>query len=224
MFVEWLDLGTTLALLIYFRKKIWQILVDVFKNHNYKLALNVVITAIPAGIVGLALSKLIDNSSFFSNLFVVAISLIVVGIVMVILERLPRKSEVASLEKLSYKRALGIGLVQILALIPGVSRSGSTIIAGRLLGFNPEHAAEYSFLVSIPIMLGLSLKLFVGNHSYLAAHSGPILISNVAAFIFGLIAISFMLRYLANHKLLAFGWYRIVLGLAAITVGLLVGA
>lgn len=103
-----------------------------------------------------------------------------------------------------------------MALIPGVSRSGSTIIAGRLSGLGARAAAEYSFLASLPIMLGVTVKLLIdgGSLEYFAANAGALLIGNVAAFISGILAVGFLLRYLENHSLALFGWYRI--GLAAV--------
>jgi len=109
--------------------------------------------------------------------------------------------------------------VQVFALIPGVSRSGSTIIAGRLAGLGPAAAAEYSFLASLPIMLGVTLKILVSDRHYLFANLGPLVIGNTAAFIAGMLAIGFLMKYLAGHSLALFGWYRI--GLAAVLALLL---
>lgn len=221
LFIQFIDLGTTLALLIFFRKKLIEIFRDVFVHRNYKLARNIILTALPAAGIGFMLASFIENSSFFGNLLVVAITLTTVGVVMIILEKLPRKAAVKSLEMLPWQRALVIGFVQVLALIPGVSRSGSTIIAGRLSGFNPAQAAEYSFLVSIPIMLGVCAKVLLVNHEYLTANLSVVIISNIAAFLAGLFAVGFMLRYLSRHSLAVFGWYRVGLGLFLLTVGLL---
>lgn len=216
LFLQFIDIGTTLALLVYFRKKIISIVVDIFKHRNYRLARNVLITAIPAGLIGLSLARFIESNWFFGNLFVVAVGLTVIGVIMIILEHLPKAKQVDSMEALPGRRALIIGLVQTIALIPGVSRSGSTIIAGRLSGFNPAQAAEYSFLVSIPIMLGVSAKVLLTNHDYLAANLSTLIISNAAAFVAGMIAIGFMLHYLKHHSLALFGWYRVVIGLSLI--------
>jgi undecaprenyl-diphosphatase len=145
----------------------------------------------------------------------------VVGVFIVLLEKLPRASDVASGEALSPFRALMIGISQVFALIPGVSRSGSTIIAGRLAGLSTAAAAEYSFLASLPIMFGVTLKIFVTDQEYLAANFVPLLIGNTAAFIAGILAVGFLMQYLSHRSLAVFGWYRI--GLAAIlTVVILV--
>jgi undecaprenyl-diphosphatase len=223
LFIEFLDLGTTLALVIYFRKKIYEILHNIFIERNVRLARNLLLTAIPAGIVGYLLSGFLNSSSFFGSALVVAVGLIVIGIVMIVLEKLPKASAVKDGEALSAKRAFVIGIVQVFALIPGVSRSGSTIIAGRLAGLSAKEAAEYSFLASLPIMLGVSLKLFAGHteRAYLMTHASTILISNIFAFIAGMIAVTFMLNYLKRHGLAVFGWYRVVLGLIVIATVLL---
>ena len=220
LFIEFIDIGTLLALLVFFRQKIVSIIKDIFVHKNIALARNILITAIPAGIVGYLLSDFINSSWFFGSLVVVACGLIIVGIIMVVLEKLPKAKEVSSGEALSPLRALIIGLVQMLALIPGVSRSGSTIIAGRLSGLSARSAAEYSFLASLPIMLGLMLKLFAGSaeREYMIANAGMLLIGNIAAFVAGMIAVGFMLRYLSRHSLALFGWYRIALGAIVLLV------
>lgn len=221
LYLEFINIGTLAALVVYFRRKIVTIVRDIFVNKKYKLALNILITAIPAGVIGFLLAGFIESAAFFGSLVVVTITLGVVGVVMVLLERFPKASTVESGEVMSSKRALLIGLVQILALVPGVSRSGSTIIAGRLAGLNPAAAAEYSFLASLPIMLGVTLKILISDRQYLFANLGPLVVGNTVAFVAGMLAIGFLMKYLAGHSLALFGWYRI--GLAAVlTVVLLV--
>ncbi len=215
-FLEFINIGTLLALLVYFWKRIVAICQDVFIKKNYILARNILITAIPAGAVGFFLSDFIDASPFFGSLVVVTCTLAIVGVIMVIVEKLPKASPVESGEKLSPLRAFIIGIVQMFALIPGVSRSGSTIITGRLMGLNPAAAAEYSFLASLPIMIGVTLKVFVksSDRAYFFDHLPMLTVSNLVAFVSGLIAVGFLMRYLAHHSLAVFGWYRI--GLAAV--------
>ena len=223
LFLEFINIGTLLALVIFFWKQIVNICKDVFLNKNIILARNILLTAIPAGVVGFLMSDFIGSSSFFGNVSVVAATLAIVGAVMIILERLPKASLIDGGEKLSAKRAFIIGLVQMFALIPGISRSGSTIIAGRLAGLNPAKAAEYSFLASLPIMIGVTLKVFIkaSDRAYFFDHINILLLSNAVAFVSGLLAIGFLMRYLSKHSLALFGWYRI--GLATVlTVYLLV--
>jgi undecaprenyl-diphosphatase len=218
LFIEFINFGTLLALLIYFRKRILAIIKDVFVSKNIKLARNIVISAVPAGLVGFFLSDFIETNPFFGSMVVVTVTLAVVGILMVVLEKLPKASPIKEGQDLNNKRALGIGLAQVFALIPGVSRSGSTIIAGRLAGLNAAAAAEYSFLVSLPIMFGVVVKLLAkeSDRAYLFEHFPMLLVGNTAAFISGLVAVGFLMRYLAKHSLAVFGWYRI--GLAGILV------
>ncbi|MBC7868998.1 undecaprenyl-diphosphate phosphatase [Candidatus Saccharibacteria bacterium] len=214
LYLEFINIGTFVALLVYFRTRIIDIVRDIFLNKKYKLALNILITALPAGIIGFMLSDFIGSSAFFGSLVVVAVTLGLVGIIMILLESFPKASAVNDGESLSYKRALIIGLAQVSALIPGVSRSGSTIIAGRLAGLNVASAAEYSFLASLPIMFGVTLKVLVSDRTYLMSNLGPLILGNVVAFISGIIAVGFLMKYLSRHSLAIFGWYRI--GLSAV--------
>ncbi len=218
LFLEFINIGTMLALVVFFRKKIWKIILDVFKNRNYRLARNIVITALPAGLIGFMLSDFIGSSWFFASAVVVVFTLAIVGVVMVVLEKLPKLSPVKDGEKLSWQRALVIGAAQVLALIPGTSRSGSTIIAGRLMGLSAAEAAEYSFLASLPIMFGVTIKVLVTDTDYLMGNLDILLISNLAAFLSGLWAVGFLLRYLSKHSLAVFGWYRIGLALVLATI------
>ena len=106
----------------------------------------------------------------------------------------------------------------MLALIPGVSRSGSTIIAGRLAGLSAVEAAEYSFLASLPIMIAVAAKNFIkqSDRTYFIEHSETLIIGNIVAFIAGVLAIGFLMSYLKRHGLAIFGWYRVVLGVVLI--------
>ena len=224
LFLEFINLGTLLALLIYYRKRIWQIIVDIFVNHNVRLAINVIITTIPAVIAGLLLSDIIESSWFFSNMIVIACAMALVGIAMLAIDRLPKMSKLKDENQLTKPRALIIGLAQCVALIPGTSRSGSTIVAGRLTGLDSKSAADYSFLVSIPIMLGVMAKSLISSSSreYIAANLPMLAFSNIIAFISGLIAIYLVMKYLRKkNSLKPFGIYRIVLALIIIVFELL---
>ncbi|MDR2336688.1 MAG: undecaprenyl-diphosphate phosphatase [Candidatus Nomurabacteria bacterium] len=214
LFLEFINIGTLLALLIFFRHKIWHILKDIFIKKRYALAINLILTSIPAGLVGFLLADFIGSSQFFGSLYTVTISMGLVGIVMIILDKLPTMKSVKKMEKLPKRRALTIGLAQVFALIPGVSRSGSTIITGKLMGFSSALAAEYSFLASIPIMLGVTLKMFIksADRAYFFENFSTLVLSNLVAFIFGILAIKILLKYLAKkNSLKTFGWYRVLL-------------
>lgn len=213
MFLEWIDLGTFLALVVYFRHRLLGIYRDIVHKKNYRLARNMLLTAIPAGIVGLLFSKFIESSAFFGSLTTVTVGLAFVGVIMIIVEKLPHASAVKDGAKLSAKRAFLIGVVQVFALIPGVSRSGSTIIAGRLAGLDAAKTAEYSFLASLPIIGAVLLKLIFSSdgREYYMQHALTLSISNLVAFLAGLFAVSFLINYLSKHGLALFGWYRVAL-------------
>lgn len=225
LFLEFINLGTLLALIFYFRKRIWRIILDVFKERNYKMAINLVITTLPAGLAGLLLGDIIENNDFFNSIFTVAGAMGIVGIIMILIDKLPHMSKLENENQLTPIRALIIGLSQILALIPGTSRSGTTIIAGRIVGMDSESSAEYSFLASIPIMCGVCLKMFLSesNRIYLADNLGMLLLSNLVAFIVGWLALAFVLSYLKKPKSLqSFGKYRIIVACLVIGVMLII--
>ncbi len=220
LFIQALDFGTLFALLIYFFPKLVDLARKVFVEHDLRLARNIVLTCIPAGVLGLLLADFIQKSSVLLNPLTVSIMLALVGVLMVVVDRLPKKSDKQSGTDLSPKRALVVGFAQAFALIPGVSRSGSTIVASRIMGLSPKAAAEYSFMVSIPIMLGLVGKLLLkpDDRAYMIAQLDVIIIANIAAFIAAIVAIHFLLQYLSKHGLALFGWYRIALAAVVITV------
>jgi undecaprenyl-diphosphatase len=209
LFIQALDFGTLLALVIFFWPRLVDLARQVFVERNFRLLRNLVLTALPVAVIGLALSRAIESNGFIKSPIVVSVMLAVVGLVMIVLEKLPKLSAKQDGADLTAGRAIGIGLAQVLALIPGVSRSGSTIIASRLAGLKPKAAAEYSFMVSIPIMCGLVLKLLAADYGYIAANWQPLLVGNLAALVAGLIAVKFMIGYLSRHSLAVFGWYRL---------------
>lgn len=220
LFLEWINIGTFLALLVYFRRRLVDIWRDITVNRNWRLLRNIVITAVPAGAVGFVLSDFIADTAFFNSIYTVVVTLLVVGIVMIVLEKLPKLSDIANGEGLPVPRALAIGLLQVCALIPGVSRSGSTIIAGRFMGLSAKEAAEYSFLASLPIMFGVTVKLLVSSsdRAYFADNLVALSVGNLAAFVSGLLAVGFLMRYLSKHSLAIFGWYRVALATVVIGV------
>jgi undecaprenyl-diphosphatase len=220
LLIQALDFGTLLALIIYFFPKLVDLARKVFIEKDYRLARNIVLTCIPAGLLGLALADFIEESEVLLNPLTVSIMLALVGVLMVVADKLPKKSARATGADLSPRRALVVGFAQAFALIPGVSRSGSTIIASRVMGLSPRAAAEYSFMVSIPIMLGLIGKLLLkpSDRVYMAQNLDVLIIANIAAFIAAIIAIHFLLQYLSKHGLALFGWYRIALAAVVISV------
>ena len=184
------------------------------------MALNLLITSIPAGIIGLLLSKFIEQQGFFSSLTTIAIAMGAVGLVMIFVNSLPHLSETDE-NKLPHQRALIIGLAQVFALIPGVSRSGSTIIAGRVMGMKSAAAAKYSFLASLPIMLAVCGKSLISSSSraYIGANWQMLLFSNLVAFVSGLIALKVVMKFFKKESSIpTFGYYRVILACILLSI------
>lgn len=221
LFLEWINIGTMLALVVYFWRRIITILQDIFVHRKLRLLRNILLTSLPAGVVGYLAADMIGSSAFFGSIIVVAVMSAIVGVIMIVLEKLPKASATKDGESLTKVRAFAIGVAQMIALIPGTSRSGATIIAGRLSGLSAKEAAEYSFLASLPIMAGVTAKVMIQDHAYLALHLDTLIIGNIAAFVSGLLAVGFLMRYLANHSLALFGWYRVALAVVLIAILLL---
>ena len=189
------------------------------RKDTWILWLKVLVASIPAAVVGLVIDDWMDST--LSTPLVIAAALLVYGIGFILLESFPPKTTVTTLKDLSYSRALGIGAFQMLSLIPGTSRSGSTILGASLFGTSREVAAEFSFFMAIPVVVGASgLKLvkffFVKNLSFTAGEWLVLLIATVVAFLVSLLAIRFLMGYIKRHDFKVFGWYRI--GLAILVV------
>lgn len=215
-FLELINFGTLFALFFYYRQTIWEILQRVFVKKDYKLALNILITSIPAGIIGLVLSKVIEKMPFFSSLTTIGFAMGFVGLIMIFVNKLPHLSKLKDENELTPGRALAIGLAQTFALIPGVSRSGSTIITGRVMGLDSKSAAKYSFLASLPIMIAVCGKSLLSSSSraYITSNLGMLLLSNLVAFVSGLIALQIVMKYFKKEKSIpSFGIYRVILSL-----------
>lgn len=208
-----LNTGTIAALILFFRKKLGAIYTSVAKERDTKLLLNIVISTIPAAGLGFFLSSTLKGGVFRSTA-VVALMLAVVGLLMIIEPRL-NKARRGDIDGLPKKKALGIGFAQSLALIPGTSRSGATILAGRFMGLSHEQAAEYSFLIAIPILSGALAKTLTEPETWTIINSsnGALFVGITTAFITGYLAIAVMLKFLQKHGLELFGYYRIALAL-----------
>ena len=197
------------------------------RRETWSLWGKVLVGSIPAAIIGLLLDDWLD--SMFYNYQTVAATLILYGILFIVIERYnrSRKPAIQTLDQLNYKTALLIGVFQMLALIPGTSRSGATIIGAILIGTSRSVAAEYTFFLAIPAMLGASglklLKFFMETGFGMGAQEIIILLLGMAvAFIVSVIAIKFLMRYIKKHDFTVFGYYRIVLGLLVLGYFLLV--
>lgn len=186
------------------------------KQQTWEIWVKVVVGCIPAVICGLLFDDWMDEHLY--NEYVVAAMLILYGILFIVLESKNKKRSfsVNNVVQLSYTGAALIGLFQILAMVPGTSRSGITILGAMLLGVSRTAAAEYSFFLSIPIMFGASglklVKFFLDGNSFAGSEIGVLLVGTISAFVVALIAIRFLLNYIKQNDFKAFGYYRVGLG------------
>ena len=167
---------------------------------------------VPAAIIGLLFQDVIDQ--FLDNAFIVALMLIIYGIAFIIIESRNKKANITELKSLTYRTAVIIGIFQLLALIPGTSRSGATILGGILIGTSREIAAEFTFFLAIPVMFGASLlKLLKFGFVFTSQELIILIVGLVTAFIISILAIKFLMNYIKKNDFKAFGYYRIILGI-----------
>lgn len=185
------------------------------KKRTFNLWLKVLIGCIPAGVFGLILNDLID--SVLSANFVIAVTLIAYGIIFIVVEKHPKKATIKNIESMDYLTALKIGFFQCLALIPGTSRSGATILGGLYSGCTRTLSSEYSFFIAIPTMAGASLLKIVKyvhiNGMFPMSQLFLLLLGTFISFVVSLFAIRSLINYVKKHDFTVFGYYRIVLGI-----------
>ncbi len=222
-FIAVIQLGTVIAVIIYFWKDLWEIIFD-FLNENVKhrvklseqklnsrLGWLIIIGSIPVGIIGISLKKIIEGT-LTKDLYVIAFSLIGLAIILAIAEKIAKLKK--DLNKITKWDAFWVGVAQCFALIPGSSRSGTTITAGLFLGMNRETAARFSFLLSIPAVLASGLlELYESLKFINPSLAVNMIVSTIFAFIFGYLSIDFLLKYLRKNTTLIFVYYRIALGI-----------
>lgn len=234
LFLVVIQLGAILAVIIASWKNIWPLGIRrpggspraagggkgglYIKKEVIRTWILVIISCIPAVIIGLLLDDFIDEH--LENWVCVSIMLIAVGLLFIVVESLikGKKMRVRTLAELTAKDALIIGLCQaVAALLPGTSRSGATIIGALLIGISRTVAVEYTFILAIPVMAGASLLKFLKYDGVIASNERAVLITGMlAAFIVSINVIRMVLRYIRTHDFKVFGWYRIILGILVI--------
>ena len=184
------------------------------KKMTLQLWVKVVIASIPAGVVGILVNDFIEEK--FNNSYVVATMLIVVGVLFIVIENRHkgRKPQITKISQMGVPVLIWIGVFQMLAMIPGTSRSGATIVGALALGVSRTAAADFTFFLAIPAMAGASLvKLRHFGFDFTGTELGLLLLGCVVSFVVSILAIKFLLKYIQNHDFKAFGYYRIVLGI-----------
>lgn len=227
MFMVVIQLGAILAVLVLYFHKLnpfsrKKTLVE--RKQTWSLWLKVIIACLPAAVIGLIFDDKINE--LFFNAWTIAITLIVYGVLFIIVEifNRKRKPKIRELSQLPYTMAFLIGVFQLLALIPGTSRSDVTIITALLLGASRFVAAEFTFFLAIPVMLGASaLKLVKFGFSYTGLEIAILIAGVLTAFLVSVLAIKFLMKYIKKHDFKIFGVYRILLGIAVIIYFSIVG-
>ena len=194
------------------------------KKQTFQLWYKVIAACMPAAVIGLAFNKFMEEH--FMTAQVVAFTLIFYGAMFIWVENYNkrRQPKVTKLEKLDYKTALIIGMFQVLALVPGTSRSGATIIGGILFGASRYVATEFTFFLAIPVMFGASmLKLVKFGWNYTGTELMILGVGMVTAFVVSILSIKFLLQYIKKNDFKAFGWYRIALGILVMAYFFFVG-
>lgn len=225
-FTAVIQLGTEAAVLIYFRKDLWNIAKtwlaslrrpELRGDLNARMGWYLIVATIPISILGLAFQDQIETAA--RNLWIVGSMLIVFGLILGLADRIgTREREVGDL---SFRDGVLIGLAQSLALIPGVSRSGATISAGLFLGLDRRSAARFAFLLAIPAVVLSGFyqlyKLLSGKETF-DEPMFNIAVATIVAFVVGYAVIAWLLRYLSNHSMAIFVWYRVIVGAGVLTL------
>lgn len=232
-----IQLGAILAVVVIFWNKMWPFTADKTKGYNYitkgnglikkdvmDMWFKVIAAMLPAAIVGIPFDNYFEKH--FHNWQVVSAALIAYGVLFIVIEKINknRKPKVNSIPELSYKTALLIGCFQALSLIPGTSRSGSTILGAMILGVSRVAGAEFSFFLAVPVMFGASLiKLLKFGFTFTGMELAVLAVGTLTSFIVSVIAIKFLISYVRRHDFSLFGYYRIALGVIVIAYFLIAG-
>jgi len=214
-----IQLGAILAVCLLYRAKIWTTVEGVLQRDKraIRFATAIAVAFLPAAIVGVAAHKYIKSVLF--SPWVVAIALIVGGIAILLIERFAQRPRIKTLDDVDLKTALYIGLCQCLAMIPGVSRAGATIMGARAFRVDRATAAEFSFFLAMPTMLGATVYDLYKNWSSLSwEHGGIIALGFVAAFLSAMLVVRAFVRFISRHGFTVFAWYRIAVGALALTL------
>lgn len=217
MFEVVIQAGSILAVCWEYRSRLIHVLSTLFSDRlSMRLAINLIVAFMPAAIIGLLLHAKITELLF--SPVPVACALVIGGLIMMWVERRNRRNHqfvrVATIDDMSVIDAFKVGCAQILALIPGTSRSGSTIVGGMIFGLSRKAATEFSFFLAIPTLFAATIYSFYKSHDVLASSELSILsIGSISAFISAFICVRWLLRYISTHDFMPFAWYRIIFGI-----------
>ncbi|MDD2055345.1 undecaprenyl-diphosphate phosphatase [Pseudomonas putida] len=207
-----IQLGAILAVVWEFRRKIFEVVLGLPRERTaQRFTANLLIAFMPAAVLGVIFADLIHHYLF--NPITVAVALVVGGVIMLWAERRQHRVHAETVDEMTWKDALKVGFVQCLAMIPGTSRSGSTIIGGLLFGLSRKTATEFSFFLAMPTMVGAAVYSGYKYRDLFQPADLPVFaIGFITSFIFAMIAVRGLLKFIANHSYALFAWYRIAFG------------
>ncbi|MEG2002983.1 MAG: undecaprenyl-diphosphate phosphatase [Clostridia bacterium] len=222
MFFVVIQFGAILAVVVLFWKKMFPFQFKdktqpIIKKDTFSLWFKVAVACVPSAVVGFLCDDFLEK--YLGTPFVIAAMLIFYGVIFIIIEQWNKKRtpKIENLSKINYQTAFLIGLFQVLSLIPGTSRSGATIIGALIIGVSRVAAAEFTFFLAVPTMLGASAyKLLKFGFDFSAPELLTLVVGMITAFAVSVVAIKFLMGYIKKHDFKVFGWYRIVLGIIVI--------
>ena len=216
-----IQLGAILAIVVLYWRTFWAVLEGIIQRNamSWRFIRNVLLGFLPSAVLGFLLINKIE--ALLGNPEVVAIALILGGVAILVIERVAKRSDIVGVAEMPMRTALGVGIVQCLAMIPGVSRSGATIMGGLSLGVERRTAAEFSFFLAIPTMMGATTLELVKHHDTLMAGAsgvglGTVAVGFVVSFIVAIVVVKAFVAYISKHGFAPFAWYRIVAGIVAL--------
>jgi undecaprenyl-diphosphatase len=216
-----IQLGAILAIVVLYWRTFWAVLEGMIRANpmSWRFVRNILIAFLPSAILGFLLIN--DIEALLGNATVVAIAFILGGIAILVIEKTVKPGHVAGVAEMPLMTVVGIGLIQCLAMIPGVSRSGATIMGGLTLGVERRTAAEFSFFLAVPTMLGATTLELVKHHDTLMAGAsgvgfGTVAVGFVVSFLVAIVVVRAFVHYISRHGFAPFAWYRIVVGTAAL--------
>jgi undecaprenyl-diphosphatase len=216
-----IQLGAILAIVVLYWRTFWAVLEGVIRKNpmSWRFIRNVLVGFLPSAIIGVILISKIEL--LLGNAEVVAWALIAGGIAILLIEKFVKPGEIVGVAEMPLKTVLGIGFIQCLSMIPGVSRSGATILGGLSLGVERRTAAEFSFFLAIPTMMGATTLELIKHHDTLLSGAsgvgfGTVAVGFVVSFIVAIVVVKGFVHYISKHGFWPFAWYRIVAGAAAL--------
>ena len=216
-----IQLGAILAIVVLYWRTFWAVLEGMLKGSamSWRFVRNIAIAFLPSGVLGLLFINHIE--AMLGNGLIVAVALIVGGIAILVIERVVKPGEMVGVAELPTRTVVGIGLIQCLSMVPGVSRSGATILGGLSLGVERRTAAEFSFFLAIPTMVGATALQLAKHHGELFAGAsgvgfGAVAVGFITSFVVAIVVVKAFVHYISRHGFAPFAWYRIIVGAAAL--------